>query len=228
MIELHIPGEKVLVLREEGKLDPAALLAFLGGHCHSLALALHERTGWPLVAFDNGRGECVHVCVQRPDGQIVDITGAHSPEEMTAAVSGGGTIRPVTERELAHLSDAQGWAHPVPNDVAEWVDTALAQTAAKPLEPMTTQTLHLTRETMSGIEVRVSWDGEPEFVVDVRRADQRDESWRRYGRVRFPKDADGVWRLCFSLEFFTDLAERWLADSFDEARADRELHESTS
>jgi hypothetical protein len=39
VIEMRLPGQRVLLLRE-GVFDAAAQLAFLDGHCHSLALAL--------------------------------------------------------------------------------------------------------------------------------------------------------------------------------------------
>jgi hypothetical protein len=88
---------------------------------------------------------------------------------------------------------------------------------------MVTPTLQLTRQTETGIDVRVSWDGDPELVVDVRLADDPRSSWKRYGRIRFPQDADGVWRLEFYLTRFVQLAERWLEGEFDEHRALRKL-----
>jgi hypothetical protein len=81
MVELRIPGDKIFLL-EEGELDAASWLVFLGGHCHSLALALNARTGWPLVAIIGASDDCVHVAVRSPADRIVDITGAHSPSDM--------------------------------------------------------------------------------------------------------------------------------------------------
>jgi hypothetical protein len=220
VIELRLPHEKVLVL-QEAQVDTASLLAFLGGHCHSLALALHARTGWPLVAIDNESGECIHVAVRSPDSRIVDITGAHTPAEISGAIIGDTRIRSVKTDDLDRLQQKHGWAEAVPEVAAAWAEPAL--TIATPLEPMRTPTMRLTRETLSGIEVVVSWDGEPEFLVDVRPADQPDSPLVRYGRIPFPKDADGFWRLSFYVEHFKQTAERWLERSFDEARAQRTL-----
>lgn len=51
---------------------------FQDGQCHALALALHERTGWPVWALRSpGRnGHDVHFVVRAPDGRLVDVTGA--------------------------------------------------------------------------------------------------------------------------------------------------------
>src|SRR5260370_169140 len=78
--------------------------------------------------------------------------------------------------------------------------------------------MRLTEETLSAIEVRVSWCGDAEFVIDVRRAAEADR-WQRYGRVAFPKDRDGLSRFGFDLATFSCLARTWLRSCFDEARA---------
>lgn len=44
---------------------------FLGGSCGSLALALHNATGWPARASQN------HVWVVNNEGNAVDIRGVH-------------------------------------------------------------------------------------------------------------------------------------------------------
>lgn len=222
MVELHIPGDKVLLL-EEGKLDTASWLAFLSGHCHSLALALNARTGWPLVALDDASAACVHVAVRSPAHRIVDITGAHAPEQMIKAISGGGRIRPINRDDLDRLPETRGWAVPAPTVAAAWVEPVLARMDQEPLEPMKPPVLQLTRETARGIEVRVSWDGEPGFAVDIRAASPPDQPSARYGYITFPKDQDGVWRMEFYEEPFKNLAETWLRRSFDERRAERTL-----
>lgn len=219
MVELRIPGDKILLL-EEGKLDTASWLAFLGGHCHSLAIALNARTDWPLVAIDDASSECVHVAVRSPVDRIVDITGAHAPVDVIKAITGGGRIRVIDKDDLNRLPQTHGWAEPAPTVAAAWVEPVLARMAQKPLDPMKPPVLLLTRETMSGIEVRVSWDGEPGFAVDIRVANSPDQQWARYGYISFPKDQDGVWRIEFYEERFKNLAETWLRCSFDEHRAE--------
>lgn len=52
---------------------------FTRGHCHSLALALHKLTGWPLVGLFDGnapKGCASHVCVLTPENKVLDIGGA--------------------------------------------------------------------------------------------------------------------------------------------------------
>jgi hypothetical protein len=224
MIELRIPGDKVFLL-EEGKLDTASWLVFLSGHCHSLALALNANTGWPLVAIEDAFAVCVHVAVRSPSDRIVDITGAHAPTQMIQAISGGGRIRPINKDDLDRLPETHGWAEPAPAVATAWVEPVLARMDKEPLEPMKPPVLQRTRETERGIEVRVSWDGEPGFTVDVRAAIPLDQPWARYGYIAFPKDQDGVWRMKFYEKPFKNLVETWLRRSFDERRAERTLLE---
>lgn len=226
MIELRIPGDKVFLLKE-GKLDTASWLAFLSGHCHSLALALNAHAGWPLVAIDNADGECVHIAVRSPADQIVDVTGAHTSTQMINAVSGGGRIRPIDKDELHRLPETHGWARPAPTMVTAWVEPVLARADDEPLEPMKPPVFQLTRATARGIKVRVSWDGEPGFAVDIRFVNPPDEPWARYSYVAFPRDRDGVWRMEFYEQVFKNLAETWLDRSFDEHRAERTLFEAS-
>lgn len=64
-----------------GALDERAREAFTRGHCHSLALALHEATGWPIVGAEDEELEICHFFVRTPDGRLLDVTDAHAPEE---------------------------------------------------------------------------------------------------------------------------------------------------
>ncbi|TFI30152.1 hypothetical protein [Streptomyces sp. 4R-3d] len=52
------------------------------GGCGSLALAIHEATGWPIVAAVADDGLELHYAATRPDGRLVDITGAHTEDDM--------------------------------------------------------------------------------------------------------------------------------------------------
>jgi hypothetical protein len=67
------------------------------GHadCHWLTIALHRRTGWPIVTLHNGRirggsrylddfGILVHSGVACPDGRFLDIRGLHDKPGMEA------------------------------------------------------------------------------------------------------------------------------------------------
>lgn len=98
-----------------GVIDDAALTAFSEGQCHALALAVAERTGWPLAAIlsdeccldldcctlesvDQGVCPCrlEHVVAVAPDGSHVDITGAHAP----------GTVPDYEGKESVAMTDA--------------------------------------------------------------------------------------------------------------------------
>ncbi|HEY5990612.1 MAG TPA: hypothetical protein VIV12_30100 [Streptosporangiaceae bacterium] len=87
-----------------GRLDVNARTAFTEGHCHSLALALHEKTGWPLIGgvdrgpeYGSGRVPD-HVVVQVPDGRLLDITGLHTVEDFEEE---WGTVQPLDPAEVA-------------------------------------------------------------------------------------------------------------------------------
>lgn len=73
---------------QAGDLDSAEWF-LVGGNCHSLAAALHQVTGYPIVAFYKGdnypvdddedeyAGDTVdHFAVLTPDGYVLDGTGA--------------------------------------------------------------------------------------------------------------------------------------------------------
>lgn len=81
-----------------GVLDGYALRAFKYGGCGALALALHDATGWPIVAitdhynvFEDGQaggGSALHWTVRHPDGRLIDIDGAHDPEDLVEQYHG--------------------------------------------------------------------------------------------------------------------------------------------
>lgn len=64
-----------------GLIDGMAVGAFAQGQCHALALALHERTGWPVIVLEDDEADAIHFAVQTPDGRALDITGCHDLEE---------------------------------------------------------------------------------------------------------------------------------------------------
>ena len=74
-----------------GVLDGYASRAFKHGACGALAIAIHDATGWPIVAITDahnvhggraGGGSAMHWTVMRPDGKLVDVNGAHDPDDM--------------------------------------------------------------------------------------------------------------------------------------------------
>jgi len=63
------------------------------GQCHALTLALHRRTGWPILTLHDRDvqidtsyleefGSVLHSGVVHPDGNFIDIRGKHDAEAM--------------------------------------------------------------------------------------------------------------------------------------------------
>lgn len=81
-----------------GVLDGYALRAFKYGACGAMVIALHDATGWPVVAITDshnvfedgmaGGGSALHWTVRRPDGMLIDVDGAHTPERLVAEYEG--------------------------------------------------------------------------------------------------------------------------------------------
>lgn len=66
-----------------GIIDKTAIRAFKNGCCGGLAIALHDATGWPIVAVGSHHGEALHYMARRPDGRLIDIEGAHTDDDVT-------------------------------------------------------------------------------------------------------------------------------------------------
>jgi hypothetical protein len=57
-------------------IDDRAIRVFSSGHCHSLAVALHELTSWPLWGWKKvSRISPSHVLVMTPKKRLLDIKG---------------------------------------------------------------------------------------------------------------------------------------------------------
>jgi len=107
------------VVLTPGVLDGSAERAFTYGACGGLAIALHDRTGWPLVtvtdaesAYAAGGGDLagagerqradvsneagmgasgMHWLVLHPSGRLLDVDGLHDPAEVLSAYEGEGS-----------------------------------------------------------------------------------------------------------------------------------------
>lgn len=74
-----------------GVMDNYAKNAFKYGACGALAIAIHDVTGWPIVAITDhhnvyqgkaGGGSALHWTVQAPNEKLIDIDGAHDQDEL--------------------------------------------------------------------------------------------------------------------------------------------------
>lgn len=128
-----------------GVLDGYAERAFKYGACAALALAFHDRFGWPLVAVTDahnvhdghaGSGSALHYMVRHPTGRLLDVDGFHDDadviEEYGGEADDGEAGIGVTGREdvCDYYTEAQG--EPIPVDLAaQFVDAVLAQAGAE-------------------------------------------------------------------------------------------------
>ncbi|MGR5367121.1 hypothetical protein [Photobacterium damselae] len=62
--------------RKFAHLDDHARTEFVCGGCYSLALVLHQITGYPIYAEIDG-DEFIHCWIKNPDGNAIDINGIH-------------------------------------------------------------------------------------------------------------------------------------------------------
>jgi hypothetical protein len=153
-VQLRGPSNIMFIL-ETGKLDDRARLAFGAGQCHGLALALHRRTGWPMVAVHRADGTCIHITVRRPDGLLVDVTGAHTREDIEAE-SPGCSLRDITDDGISELMQNEGWAPPEVDQADAWTEAVLTNAATRPPSvPLRTPTFERTLDHASGIQVQV-------------------------------------------------------------------------
>lgn len=128
-----------------GVLDNYALRAFKYGACGAMAIALHDATGWPVVAITDshnvfedgmaGGGSALHWTVRRPDGMLIDVDGAHTAESLVEEYEGeaddGEAAAGISTREdvVEWYINCQG--EPVAVALAAtFVDAVLAKAAA--------------------------------------------------------------------------------------------------
>lgn len=123
-----------------GVIDEYAKRAFLYGACGGLAIALHDHTGWPIVAITDqhnifgdkaGGGSALHWTVRHPDGQLLDIRGLHDPQDLIAEFEGeaddGEAGAGTSTREDAWEWYVEAQGAPIPLSLAESYVTPLLQ-----------------------------------------------------------------------------------------------------
>ncbi len=131
-----------------GVIDEFAKRAFKFGGCGALALAIHEATGWPLVAItdahnvEDGKalgGSALHYSVRRPDGLLIDIDGAFSDEQMIWAYGGDADDGEAAVGDTT-IADINEWyvecqGAPIPISLAKtFVSAVLASTGSTPVK----------------------------------------------------------------------------------------------
>ena len=105
-----LPASRGDIMVRAGVLDGAAITAYTNGQCLALALSFHHRFEWPLIAhlcrpgdlqwetrlnggLDNAFEEpnwffdFVHVLVEHPSGELVDINGIHDRDNYLACAA---------------------------------------------------------------------------------------------------------------------------------------------
>jgi len=110
ILEIRADADEANRMRVDDVIDH-----FLGGECYALALALNERTGWPLVLFTNGdhwTGPPFHVAVRHPSGDYMDVAWPDSEfcHQWPVATE-------MTADEFRAFID-QGWVTPPSMEVA--------------------------------------------------------------------------------------------------------------
>jgi hypothetical protein len=94
-------------------LDNYTVSEFTCGGCGAFATALHDRTGWRIMAeYEPGPEVWIaHVWVVNPDGRAVDIQGIHDDEWAPTCFSGdapAGRVVAITRDEAADKDEGPG------------------------------------------------------------------------------------------------------------------------
>lgn len=111
---------------QPGLLDHEAVHCFTNGQCHALALAIHQRTGWPLVqAGWNEADYPDHWLVRHPSGQLLDIVGLQSEEEVCERW-GKVWEGSVTALDRVWNDPASGYWEPLMGNAESFVDVVLS------------------------------------------------------------------------------------------------------
>jgi hypothetical protein len=94
-----------------------AQVEFTCGYCHCFALALHQKTGWPIYCDDN------HYWVVNPEGNAVDIAGVH---ESNYAVTEWNDPDPTAVRGIT-----LGELEPCNDEILQWAIEVIEQNPDK-------------------------------------------------------------------------------------------------
>ncbi len=84
MFENHLDPSQLT----PGILDGEARRVFKRGACAALAIAIYDKTKWPIIAIVDQNGSVVHWTVRRPDNKLIDVDGGHTQEALIAEYTG--------------------------------------------------------------------------------------------------------------------------------------------
>lgn len=112
-----------------GVIDEHAMEAFKHGACGGLAIALHDATGWPIIAVGACDGLDMHYMVRTPAGQLLDIEGLRVDDDVTTEYEFDADDGIVTLTETTR-ENVWAWYHgeecePVPMDVVRTIASAV-------------------------------------------------------------------------------------------------------
>lgn len=81
-VDLVWDAKETLTVKDgKGIIDEHASEAFTHGQCHALAIALHDRTGWPIIGVGGDEETPSHFVVYDPKADtFVDIDGPDAQE----------------------------------------------------------------------------------------------------------------------------------------------------
>jgi hypothetical protein len=211
-MEVPAAGDVVYIV-QPGVLDRRAVAAFTLGQCHGMALALHERTGWPMVAAYDAHGSCQHVLANAGDDRFVDITGARSRAQLLAE-SSFDSIEPIDRPAVQALTTQAGWAAADPAAAQPWVDQVIHR-GSSGAEPIASRFLGRSVPVDDELELVFRWGGRDNIDVLLRRPGAQEASWVEWRCFRVPPSKDSLRRVHFTDDELVRLIELWLDQQFD-------------
>ena len=128
----------------QGVLDGAAEHVFTLGGCDALAIAIHDATGWPIVAITDhhnvhggraGGGSAMHWTVLHPSGRLMDVDGLHDPARLVERYDGDADDGQAAWG-LSSRADAEEWWNEAGRKVsigmaATFVDAVMTRVAER-------------------------------------------------------------------------------------------------
>lgn len=203
----------VVYIVDPGVLDRRAVAAFTLGQCHGMALALHERTGWTLVAAYDTQGVCQHVLANAGDDRFVDITGARSQSQLLAE-SNFNSVESIDRPGVQALTTQAGWAAADLSAAQPWVDQVIHRGTVG-AEPIPSGYLARSVAVDDELELVFRWGGMEYIDVLLRRPGSPEASWIEWRCFRVPPSRDGLRRVHFTDDELRRLLDLWLGQQFD-------------